>query len=118
MRNENHQSPVLQSTLWILFFIVLIGAFLRIYPLKHEALSGDELFSARVALAPINNSYVMVRDDLVHPPLYYLLLKIGISTMVASALGLLEGNNEGLAGFDEGVAVFSFLGEIEVDLGS
>ena len=88
MRNENHQSPVLQSTLWILFFIVLIGAFLRIYPLKHEALSGDELFSARVALAPINNSYVMVRDDLVHPPLYYLLLKIGISTMVANALGL------------------------------
>src|SRR5579862_9340591 len=88
MENENHLPAVNRNTLGLLLLIVLIAAFLRIYPLKHEALSGDELFSLRVALAPLHESYTMVRDDLVHPPLYYLLLKIGVSIWGASAVGL------------------------------
>ena len=88
MENENHHPAVRRNTLGLLLLIVLIAAFLRIYPLRHEALSGDELFSARVALAPFHESYIMVRDDLVHPPLYYLLLKIGVSIWRASAVGL------------------------------
>jgi hypothetical protein len=88
MENENYHPAVRRNTLGLLLLIVLIAAFLRIYPLKHEALSGDELFSARVALAPFHESYTMVRDDLVHPPLYYLLLKIGVSIWGAGAVGL------------------------------
>jgi len=88
VKNNGFQPPVLRSTAWIMFFVVLIAAFVRIYPLKHEALSGDELFSARVAESHMRDAYIMVRDDLVHPPLYYLFLKIGIAIAGKGMLGL------------------------------
>jgi hypothetical protein len=71
-----------------ILLLMLLGAGFRLIPLGHEALGGDELFSRRVALLPLSVGYAAVRDDLVHPPLYYLLLKAGMSILGAGALGL------------------------------
>ncbi len=59
--------------------ILAIGLFLRVYPLPLEALDGDELFSLRVAMAPAAQAWDMIRQDLVHPPLYYFVLKAVLS---------------------------------------
>jgi len=61
---------------WVsIFLLCVIAAFLRIAPLERESVDGDELFSRRVALAPAETSLEMVKNDLVHPPLYYFVLK-------------------------------------------
>jgi uncharacterized membrane protein len=46
------------------------------------------MFSRHVVTEPLPLAYADVRDDLVHPPLYYLLLKAGTSIWGASVLGL------------------------------
>ncbi len=76
---------------WLYLAVVLLiflGAGFRLIPLGHEALTGDELFSRRVVLQSLPAGYAEVRDDLVHPPLYYLLLKAATSIWGAGALGL------------------------------
>ena len=55
--------------------ILILALFLRIAPLPAESVDGDEMFSRRVALAGPAEAWTMVRKDLVHPPLYYFLLK-------------------------------------------
>jgi len=57
------------------FLILAVAMYLRIAPLAAESFEGDELFSRRVALADARQGWDMVRQDLVHPPLYYFLLK-------------------------------------------
>jgi uncharacterized membrane protein len=52
-----------------------LALFLRIAPLPNESVDGDEMFSLRVALASPADSWNMIRNDLVHPPLYYFLLR-------------------------------------------
>ena len=64
------------------------GAAIRIGTIGHEDLWGDELFSRRVALLPLHPALAAIEEDLVHPPLYYLLLKAGITIWGASPVGI------------------------------
>src|SRR5882762_4125629 len=60
--------------------VILVAAlFLRLGPISSESVDGDELFSRRVALSETSQALNLVRQDLVHPPLYYLLLKLTLS---------------------------------------
>ena len=58
-----------------ILLILLLATFMRVRPLASESVDGDELFSRRVAQAEWSDGLNMVRHDLVHPPLYYFLLK-------------------------------------------
>jgi hypothetical protein len=55
--------------------LLALAMFLRVYPLPLESLDGDEIFTLRVVAAPPAEAWNMIRQDLVHPPLYYFLLK-------------------------------------------
>jgi uncharacterized membrane protein len=59
--------------------ILAIALFLRLAPISRESVDGDELFSRRVALSGTSQALDLVRKDLVHPPLYYLLLKVTLA---------------------------------------
>jgi|GEM_PF-1884543 len=72
----------------LLLLLILAGCALRIATLPHEALDGDEMFSHRVALAPAATALGMIRNDIVHPPLYYFIIKAGVALWGASALGI------------------------------
>lgn len=75
--------------LWpFLILIVLIAAALRLLPLPHEALSGDELFSRRMVVEPAMQGWQDVRVDLVHPPLYYIVLKAATGVWGSGVWGL------------------------------
>ena len=63
----------------LLFFIVWIcGTFLRFYGLSSESLWFDEFFSLKAATE--NNLWTLLTTsiDALHPPLYYVLLRINI----------------------------------------
>lgn len=79
---------VLGRAVSVLFLVILFGAFLRVATLGGESVDGDELFSRRVALLPMQLSLDAIRNDLVHPPLYYVLLKSGTEMWGASVLGI------------------------------
>jgi hypothetical protein len=79
------------KTYWpylMILLLMLLGAGFRLISFQKEALGGDEMFSRRVVTEPLPLAYAEVRDDLVHPPLYYFLLKAGTSIWGAGALGL------------------------------
>lgn len=67
---------------------ILVALAVRLANLRHEAVDGDELFSRRVALMPIQEMLPAIRADLVHPPLYYFILKIGTTLWGSNALGI------------------------------
>ena len=78
-----------QKRAWFpLFCLILLAAVLRLVPLTHEALSGDEIFSRHVVLETSLRGWQEVRQDLVHPPLYYMILKLSTTLWGANALGL------------------------------
>jgi 4-amino-4-deoxy-L-arabinose transferase-like glycosyltransferase len=77
-----------RKILLVLLLIVVIGTLLRVVTLSHEALEGDELFTRRVVELPMRLSYEAIRDDLVHPPLYYVLVKAGTAVWGSGALGV------------------------------
>jgi hypothetical protein len=72
----------------ILIVILLCGAALRLIPLPHEALEGDEVFSRSVVLLPVRAELAAIREDLVHPPLYYLLLQSTTRLWGTGAVGI------------------------------
>lgn len=75
--------------LWIpLLFLLVLAAALRILPLPHEALGGDEIFSRHIVTESLPVAWHDIREDLVHPPLYYLLLKACTTVWGAGATGL------------------------------
>lgn len=80
----------MQTRTWSVLFllVLLIAAALRIGTLRHEAVEGDELFSRRVATLPPLEGVTAVKEDLVHPPLYYLLLRAWIMVWGADATGI------------------------------
>jgi hypothetical protein len=80
--------PWSRSDTIIFLVVALIGAALRIAPLGREALDGDECFTLRVVSAPLQIAWEMIRQDLVHPPLYYLLVKAWTTIAGVSALNL------------------------------
>ncbi|MGA2859424.1 MAG: hypothetical protein ABSE40_21365 [Candidatus Sulfotelmatobacter sp.] len=55
--------------------IIFVALFLRLAPISNESVDGDEMFSRHVAMSEASRALNLVRQDLVHPPLYYLLLK-------------------------------------------
>ena len=71
-----------------LLLVLLIGAALRIAPIGREALDGDESFTLRVVSAPLSVAWEMIQRDLVHPPLFYLLVKAWTTIAGISALNL------------------------------
>lgn len=78
-------------------FILGLAVYLRAATLPFESLTGDELFSVRAASANWTGTWDAARLDLVHPPLYYLLLKAGMvngdwsSPVAIRALSLIAG---------------------------
>ncbi|MBS1876157.1 MAG: hypothetical protein JSU00_23290 [Acidobacteria bacterium] len=58
----------------VLLILVLAGS-LRLAHLSTESVDGDELFSRRAATAEPAKAWAMIQKDLVHPPLYYFLLR-------------------------------------------
>lgn len=66
--------PLLQLVAVVL--VLATALFLRLAPISSESVDGDELFSRRVALSQVPQALNLVKQDLVHPPLYYLLLKL------------------------------------------
>jgi hypothetical protein len=71
-----------------LLLVLLIGAALRFAPIGREALDGDEGFTLRVVSAPLSVAWEMIQRDLVHPPLFYLLVKAWTTIAGISALNL------------------------------
>ncbi len=75
--------------LYLLLLLLCVAGSLRVLPLPHEALGGDEIFSRHMAMEPLPLAWQHIRADLVHPPLYYLLLRLSIRVWGgASASGL------------------------------
>jgi hypothetical protein len=58
--------------------IIVLASILRTAHLSAESVDGDEVFSRRLALADTARTWTLARQDLVHPPLYYFLLKATI----------------------------------------
>ncbi len=58
--------------------ILAFAMFLRVYPLPQESFDGDELFTRKVVVAPLPQAWEEIRQDLVHPPLYYVLVKASL----------------------------------------
>ena len=85
LHTDKHMS---RRALVVLIFIVILGAAARFITLSRESVDGDELFSRSIALLPIHSGLDVVRNDLVHPPFYYLLLKAGTTVWGASILGI------------------------------
>lgn len=65
------------AVLWV--GILAFSLHIRIAPLDLESLEGDELFTRRAATAPGPKAWEMIRNDLVHPPLYYCLLRMTLA---------------------------------------
>lgn len=69
--------------------VVALALFFRLARISHESVDGDEMFSLRIAEAETPQAWSLIRQDLVHPPLYYLLLNLTLpTTRPASALDL------------------------------
>jgi len=70
----------------LLLFIAMIYTALRTYHLGYLALWNDEVFSANVAKMSWPNMFQAVISDVVHPPLFYILLKLWIAIGGSSVL--------------------------------
>ncbi|MEO6983627.1 MAG: glycosyltransferase family 39 protein, partial [Edaphobacter sp.] len=75
MTHEPSFLRISRPALLLLLLIIVCGTALRIAYISHEALEGDEIFSRRVVLLSPPNEIAAIRNDLVHPPLYYFLLQ-------------------------------------------
>ncbi len=80
---DRGQSQVAKSHPNLVWFcsvtaVVLAAVVLRIWGLSFESLDGDEVFSYRVASSHLSAAIAAIRDDLVHPPLYYFLLRAAL----------------------------------------
>ncbi len=68
-----------KSWLIILAFICLVYVLLRFWHLTDSCLWFDEIFSVHAALRDWQNLFWFVAQDLIHPPLFYVFLKLWIS---------------------------------------
>jgi len=73
MRSNDNLSRIIIA----LFFVVFI--LLRFWNLTESCLWFDELFSVHAAEQSWGNIFSFVAQDLIHPPLFYVLLKLWIS---------------------------------------
>ena len=67
--------------IWLIIFglICVVYVLLRMWNLTASCLWFDEIFSVHAAMLPWENLLWFVAQDLIHPPLFYVLLKIWIS---------------------------------------
>lgn len=65
----------LRRLLVVATVLVLVALFFRVVHLSKEDLEGDELFSLGVATSSPSQAWQLIRHDMLHPPLYYFLLK-------------------------------------------
>lgn len=80
---------MLGTRYWIPAVLILVAAFvLRVAPLPGEALEGDELFSRRIAMAPLPEAIRGIQQDMVHPPLYYFVLRCVVKVFGSSEWGI------------------------------
>jgi len=68
--------------------IVAIAILLRVWMASTVSVRGDELFSYRVATSTLRVGIQRARQDLVHPPFYYLLLKVFLALFGPSVLNI------------------------------
>jgi len=85
-----------RKILLFLGLIMVFGALLLTLALHRESVDTDELFSRSVALMLAHEEFEAIRYDLVHPPLYYYLLKgdtllLGPSVLAVRTLSLVFG---------------------------
>jgi uncharacterized membrane protein len=73
--NESNQS----FTFYFLPFAFLLFTFIRLWHLTDSCLWFDEIFSVHAATNNFSNFFGFIAQDLIHPPLFYLLLKGWIS---------------------------------------
>lgn len=66
---------------WLIIFasISIVFVLLRMWNLTASCLWFDEIFSIHAATQPWQNLFWFVAQDLIHPPLFYILLKIWIA---------------------------------------
>ena len=66
---------------WLIIFglISVVYISLRLWNLTASCLWFDEIFSIHAATLPVQNLFWFVAQDLIHPPLFYVLLKIWVS---------------------------------------
>lgn len=71
----------LHEKTWLAVFalICFVYILLRLWNLTASCLWFDEIFSVHAATLPWNSLFWFVAQDLIHPPLFYILLKIWIS---------------------------------------
>lgn len=63
---------------WVSLFIVLAFVALRLWRLDYYALTGDEIFSLTLARQGWGEMLSSAVRDVVHPPLFYILLKVWV----------------------------------------
>lgn len=76
--------------------VALAATIFRLLLLPREALDGDEVFTRSIGVEPFREAWGELKDDLVHPPLYYLALRpvvalAGDSPLALRALSLAAG---------------------------
>ena len=69
------------NKIWLIIFglISVVYVSLRMWNLTASCLWFDEIFSIHAATLPWQNLFWFVAQDLIHPPIFYILLKIWIS---------------------------------------
>jgi 4-amino-4-deoxy-L-arabinose transferase-like glycosyltransferase len=77
-RSKNSTGPAI----WVLFF-TLVGFWLRVQRLDFQPLWGDEGWSFYFTVQPVSDLLALTAID-IHPPLYYLLLKLWLSVAIVS----------------------------------
>ena len=73
MRSNDSLSRIIIALLFVVFIL------LRFWNLTESCLWFDELFSVHAAEQSWGNIFSFVAQDLIHPPLFYVLLKLWIS---------------------------------------
>jgi hypothetical protein len=76
------------SVVVLILAVLIIATGLRVWTLSAESLDGDEMFSYGVVNSELPAAVQEIRDDLVHPPLYYLTVKTFWGVLPHSALGI------------------------------
>ena len=71
-----------------LVLITLAAFFIRVWDLASESAWADEAFTYRVAVSSVGGMLHKMRWDLVHPPLYYVLLWIYVRLIGSGITGL------------------------------
>ena len=85
---SSHGNKLGRTGILVLILLVLVAAFFRLWGLPRESLDMDEVFTYRVVNAPGADAIRMIRDDLVHPPVFYYVVRFWTAIGGMSVLGV------------------------------